>query len=304
MLNLLEAIKKIIEKFIINSTSISALVDPNDIIIPVSSTRRWQLGDEIIIYDTEVLAQTGEGEIRTIECIDCDDNTLTLNAGLVEGYNPSTGYVQKLIGDNFIQGVYIGSPGKISHFPAISIAAKSKDNEWFTLESTSEEFNIDITIHVEAADYEKSYRLMHIYAKKIESALFRSLYPLVEPYNVAILSDSVSDSDTIISVIDESPLTPGQLSIVFLESEDWLRFNKVKTVLQPNVFEMQFPVGRPFSAGDKLIAPRRHMYNAFPRGIKYGLINAESGVFEAAVVNYHAFEERRRYYPYIDPLDF
>jgi len=304
MLELLEAIKKIIEKFIINSTSISDTIDAGDTIIPVSSTRRFQLEDEIVIYDTNILAQTGEGEIRTIECIDCNDNTLTLNEGLVDSYDPSTGYVQKIIGDRFIQGVYIGSPGKISHYPAISIAAKNKDNEWLTLESTSEEFFVDITVHVDAADFEKSYRLMHTYAKRIEAALFRSLYPLVEPYNVAILASAVSDSDTVIQVVDESTLTPGQLAIVFLESEDWLRFNKVKTVLQPNVFEMTFPVGRPFSAGDKLIAPRRHMYNAFPRGIKYGLINTESGVFEAAVVNYSASEERRRFYPYIDPLDF
>lgn len=304
MLQLLEAIKKIIEKFIINSTSISAIVDPEDLIIPVSSTRRWQLGDEIVIYDTEVLEQTGEGEIRTIECIDCVDNMITLDRALVDGYNPSTGFVQKIVGDRFIQGVYIGAPGKISHYPAISIAAKSKDNEWFTLESTSEEFSVDITVHVDAADYEKSYRLMHIYAQKIEAALFRSLYPLVEPFNVAILSDSVSDSDTVVRVIDESTLTPGQLDIIFLESEDWLRYNKVIAVQQPGVFELAFPVGRPFSAGDKLIAPRRHMYNAFPRGIKYGLIDTKSGVFEAAVVSYMAVEERRRYFPYIDPLDF
>ncbi len=304
MLQLLEAIKKIIEKFIINSASISGLVDPDDIIIPVSSTRRFQLEDEIMIYDTELLAQTGEGEIRTIECIACDDKTLTLNRGLINGYNPSTGGVQKLVGDQFLQNVYIGAPGKIAHYPAISIAAKSKENEWFTLESTSEEFNVDITVHVKAADFEKSYRLMHIYAQKIETALFRSLYPLVEPFNVAILSDAVSDSDTVVRVIDESTLTPGQLDMIFLESEDWLRFNKVKTVLAPGVFEMFFPVGRPFSAGDKLIAPRRHMYNAFPRGIKYGLINAESGVFEAAVVSYMAVEEKKRYFPYIDPLDF
>lgn len=304
MLELLEALKKIIEKFIVNTHTISAIVDAGDIAIPVSSTRRFQLGDEVVIYDSDVLAATGEGEIRTIECMDCIDNIITLNRGLVEGYNPSTGFIQKIIGDTFIQSVYIGAPKKMPRYPAISINAKSKENEWFTLESTSEQFNVDITIYTDAADYEKTYRLMHIYAKKIENALFRSLYPLVEPFNTATLAAAVEDDEDIIQITNLSDLIPGQLGMIFLESEDFLRFNRVEEITSPNTLKLRFPAGKPFSAGDKVIAPRRHMYNAFPRGIQYGLINSESAVFEAAVVSYMATEERKRHFPFVDPLDF
>ncbi|KKK81371.1 hypothetical protein LCGC14_2814150, partial [marine sediment metagenome] len=185
MLQLQEAIKKIVERYIVNIVPFSEAVSANEITIPVRSSGRFRKCDQVVIYNQAVLDATGEGEIRQIACIP-DRNTVELDSELIDAYPADTSFIQKLVGGQFIQGIYFGDPAKISHYPGITINATEKNNEWFTLSSTSETFQIDITIYVKEADYEASYRLMHTYAKQIETALFRSLYPLVEPFDTAI----------------------------------------------------------------------------------------------------------------------
>jgi hypothetical protein len=304
MLALQEAIKKIIERFIVNITPIDVATAKGVTTLPLTSSRRYQAGDEIAIYSQDILDATGEGEIKTIACVP-DANTIELCDPTIDAYPANRSFVQKLIGGRFVEGIYIGDPAKISHFPAITINAREKSNEWFTLVSTSETFNVDITVFTTAADYESSYRLMHVYAERIERALFRSLFPLVTPYGVTTLTNDISPTDTVIQVDDLQQLI-GVGGYLWLESWDFLRANRVRNVLDADsgILELTFPVGRDFSAGDNVIRPGRHFYNAFPRGIQYGTINQESTVFKAAVVTYMAQEEVKRGVPFIDPLTF
>lgn len=301
MLQLLEAIKRIIERFIVNRTPISSPISKGDTTIALKSSRRYRAGDSIAVFDENI----GEGEMKTIACIP-DANTIEICEPMIEDYlTLETTFAEKLIEGNFIKAIYIGDPAKISHYPAISINAREKSNEWFTLTSTSETFNIDISVFTLAGDYESSYRSMHAYAEKIEEALFRSLFPLAGPFHIAILANDVSASDTIIQVTNAQDIL-GVSGYIWLESWDYLRNNRVREVLDidAGVYQLAFPVGRDFSAGDNVIRPGRHFYNAFPRGIQYGTINQESTVFKAAVVSYMAQEEVKRGVPFIDPLTF
>ena len=303
MLQLQEAIKKIIERYIVNIVPFSDAVAASSTTIPILSSGRFKKCDQVVVYNQAVLDATGEGEIRTISCIP-NRNTIELDIALLDAYPAGTSFVQKLVGGSFVQGIYLGEPAKISHYPAITINAIDKSNEWFTLSSTSETFQIDITIFTEAADYEASYRLMHIYAKQIETALFRSLYPLVEPFDTATLAQAVSETDTFIQVTDAQDLVNHLTGFLFLESWNNLRSNRLKSIVGSGVFELAMPVGGVFEAGDTVIQPGRHFYNAFPRGIKFGTINQESTVFKAAVISYMAQEEVKRLVPFVDPLTF
>lgn len=303
MLQLQEAIKKIIERYIVNVVPFADAVTASSTTIPILSSGRFKKCDQVVIYNQAVLDATGEGEIRTISCIP-DRNTIELDIALLDAYPAGTSFVQKLVGGKFVQGIYLGDPAKISHYPAITINATEKTNEWLTIASTSETFQVDITIFTEAADYEASYRLMHIYAKQIENALFRSLYPLAEPFDTAILAQAVTPTDTIIQVTDFQDLVNHLTGFVFLESWNNLRSNRIKRILGSGVFELAMPIGGNFAAGDKVIQPGRHFYNAFPRGIKFGTINQESTVFKAAVVSYMAQEEVKRFTPFVDGLTF
>ncbi len=301
MLQLQEAIKKIIERYIVNIVPFAEAIPARSTIIPILSSGRFNNCDQVIIYNQEVFGATGE--IRTISCIP-DRNTIELDIALIDAYPVGTSFVQKLVGGQYVQGIYLGEPAKISHYPAITINATDKDNEWFTLSSTSETFQIDISIIVEAADYEASYRLMHTYAKQIETALFRSLYPLAEPFDTAILAQPVGPTDTVIRVTDFQDLVNHLTGYVFLESWDNLRSNRIKQILDAGVFELAMPIGGNFAAGDKVIQPGRHFYNAFPRGIKFGTINQESVVLKAAVISYMAQEEVKRPTVFRDGLTF
>lgn len=303
MLQLQEAIKRIIERYIVNLIPISEAISANETTIPLRTSGRFQKCDTVVIYNQAVLDATGEGEIRTISCIP-DRNTIELDQPLIDAYTADTSFVQKLVGGRFVQGIYLGDPAKISHYPAITINAVEKSNEWFTLSSTKETYQIDISIFAEAGDYEESYRLMHTYSKHIEQALFRSLYPLAKPYDQATLAQPVSASDTVFQVTNAQDLVNHFTGYVFFENWDNLRSNRIKRILGSGVFETGMPIGADFDAGDTVIQPGRHFYNAFPRGIKFGTINQESTVFKAAVVSYMAQEEVKRYPPFIDPLTF
>ncbi len=303
MLQLQEAIKKIIERYIVNIVPFSEAISARSTTVPVMSAGRFRKCDQVAIYNQTVHDATGEGEIRTISCIP-DGNTIELDIALVDAYPAGTSFIQKMVGGKFVQGIYLGEPAKISHYPAITINATEKSNEWFTLSSTSETFQVDISIFTEAADYEESYRLMHVYAKHIEAALFRSLYPLVEPFDTATLAQAVGPTDTIIQVTDFQDLVNHLTGYVFLESWNNLRSNRIRQILGSGVFELSMPIGGDFAAGDTVIQPGRHFYNAFPRGIKFGTINQESTVFKAAVISYMAQEEVKRFQPYQDGLTF
>ncbi len=303
MLQLQEAIKKIIERYIVNIVPFAEAIPARSTVIPILSSGRFKNCDQVVIYNQAVLDATGEGEIRTISCIP-DRNTVKLDTALIDAYPAGTSFIQKLIGGKFVEGIYLGEPAKISHYPAITINATDKDNEWFTLSSTSETFQIEITIFTLADDYEASYRLMHTYAKQIETALFRSLYPLAEPFDTAILAQPVGPTDTVIRVTDFQDLVNHLTGSVFLESWDNLRSNRIKQILDAGVFELAMPIGGNFAAGDKVIQPGRHFYNAFPRGIKFGTINQESVVLKAAVISYMAQEEVKRPTVFRDGLTF
>jgi len=304
MLYLQEAIKKIIERFIVNITPIDTAIPKGVTTIPLVSSRRYKKGDEVAIYSQAILDATGEGEIKTVQCVP-DANSIELCDPTIDAYPANTSFVQKVIDGRFLEGIYIGDPAKISHYPAITINAREKTNEWLTLSSTTSMYNIDITIFTTASDYESSYRLMHTYATRIEEALFRSLFPLAQPFATTTLAAAASATDKVIQVTDIQDIQAVG-GYIWLESWDHLRANRIQNVLNVDtgVLELVFPAGRDFAAGDTVIRPSRHFYDSFPRGVQYGTINQESTVFKAAVISYMAREEVKRPQAFVDPLTY
>lgn len=306
MLDILKSIKLVIEKFVVNMTPLLSDVSAGDTIFGVASTRRYCPGDHIVVYSKPSASIQAEGEVHAIVSIH-DNNIIEIDAPLVSGYDASYSYVEKLIGfetgnQQFLEAVYIGEPDVIPRFPAITVDGKSRSSEWLTLESTSETYEIDITVYVQAADYESQFELMQTYVKNIERSLFRTFYPLVRPYDVTTLVESVSATSNLIRITDESLLTCLG-GWIWLESWDFLRFNRVLESLGNGVYRLLTAVGEDFAAGDKIIRPRRHIYNTLPHSTRYGTVNKGS-MLKAAVISYKVQEEVRRFVPFIDPLTF
>ena len=300
MIELQKAIKKIIERFIINKTPVTSALSKGDTTIPVESSRRYECGDIVVVFHKPSFDQRAEGEVHTITDIPNKDNII-IDSGLIENYSLSNSFVEKMVGGTFLEAVYLGDPEVIPQYPAITVDAKTKSNSWFTLESTQEEFTIEISVYVEADQYESQYELMHTYTKAIENALFRSFYPLVEPYDSTTLAEDVEPDDKIIRLDDQDMLLCGQSGWIFLENYDYLRSNRVTESLGNGAYELTIPASRRFNKGDLVIRPRRHFFNTLPAQVQYGTVN-KGTTLKAAVITYNATEEIRRFIPYFDGL--
>ncbi len=303
MLNIQKALKKVIEKFIVNQMDLTEDANDGDTVLQVTSSRRFVCGDVIWVGNPF----TGGGEWSTVVRLP-DKRSITLDGPLEDSYSAADSIVRKLTGAEeagrqTLKGVYTGSPNVIQSFPAITVNARRRSAESLTLESVSEKFEIEIGVYIRAADYELQYELMQLYAKAIEDALFRTLYPLVEPFVTSTITETVDPSDTIIKIADND-IFACMSGWIFLESADHLRPNKLINFLGNGVYELAMAVGRDFDVGDTVIMPRRHIYNALPRGTEYGTVNSQKGLLEAAVISWSGTEERRIFVPYRDPLTF
>jgi len=305
MLYIQKAIKKVIERFIVNMTPVTSSLPSGTTTIPIESSRRYEPYNTVVIYNKPSSDVQSEGEVHTIVSIP-DRNSIVIDNALVESYPLANTYVEKMIGyesgsEAFLEAVYIGNPSVIPRYPAITVEAKSRSSEWLTLESTTETYEIDITVYVTEADYQTQYELMHAYVKGIENALFRSFYPLVEPYGLTALAEDVSEFDFTIKVTSDTVL-PCE-GWIWLESYDFLRSNKIEEYLGNNVYKLAFPASRDFSAGDSIIHPRRHIYNTLPVSTQYETVG-EGTLLKAAVISYTVQEEVKRYTPFVDGLTF
>lgn len=309
MIELQESLKKIIERYIAQMIPLTQNSSSGDNSIYIQSTRRFRPGDYVVIRPVNLVDSDTVENVEVL-CVSrvADRNTLVFSENMIQNYNANEHIVQKLIGyqagnTDFLKAIYLGDPAVIPQFPAITIDAKTRDSSWLTLESTSEKYEIDITVYIDGqTHHETQYRLMHFYVKQIEQALFRTLYPLVEPYKKTTLTNDVLPTDDIIKVDDENFFQCG-MGWIFLESLDYLVPNRIEEHLGNGVFKLVRPIGTYFSAGDSIIHPLRHIYNTLPYNTRYGTINKGS-MLKAAVISYRAEEEVRRYQPYIDPLTF
>ena len=304
MLDILKAIKKIIDRYIVNMTPLNAGLSKGDTVLSIASTRRYCPGDHVVVYHRPASGQS-EGEVHEVTEI-IDNQTMTIKEGLTTDFPVTNSFVEKLLGfetgnQQFLEASYIGDPSVVIKFPCITINGTQRTSEWLTLESTSEKYEIEITVYVTAADYESQFELMHYYTKAIENSLFRSLYPLVEPYDKTTLVEDVDPSDTLIRVSNQNLLRCA--GWIFLESYDFLRANRIKNDLGNGVYELIRPAGRDFSAGDSIIWPHRHIYNSLPHSTQYGYVNKD-GMLKASRISMKLEEEVRRHVNYIDPLTF
>ncbi len=303
MLDIQKAVRRIIERFIAGMIPLTNTASSGTKTISIESTRRFCIGDKIVVRKSGSI----DAELHTIATIS-DRNTLVVEDNLIANWPSGTGFVQKLLGfesgnTEFLKAVYLGDPAVIQQFPAITIDAKSRTSEWITLESTSEQFEIDITVYVDGLAYHESqYELMHAYVKAIESSLFRSFYPLVEPFTKTTLAEGAVATDTTIKLVDEDLFTCDR-GWIFLESVDFLVPNRIKDSLGNGVYELMVPVGKEFFAGDNVVRPRRHIYNTLAYSTTYGTVNKNT-MLKAARISYRATEEVKRYAPFIDPLTF
>jgi len=295
MLPVLQAIKKVIERRVINIQPLAVVANQGATTITVQSAKRFNCGDKIVIYSSG----STTGEIATV-VMATDYRTLLLENPLSRAH-PVGDNVQVLINDQWFKGgVYIGDPAVIPVFPAITVALGSVSNDWITLNSLGREFRIDISVYTETSFYERNYAYMLKLATDISDTLFKTMYPLVS-YKMTTLVEDVSETDTLIKVADSTLLQ--QFAWFWLENYQFTSHAKPRRYLTDNqTIELVNPIGNAFHVGDDVIFPTRHFYDSRVTEIELGTVVKEC-TLACSRLSYFAKEEVLIPDPFFLPLN-
>jgi len=298
MQEVLDGVRRIIYKWVNTISPLTANVSEGDTSISVEASRRFEIGDQVMIKN-DVIAETG----LIVESVP-NDTTVVLSAGILNDWQISGNetVLIKTINDLFIQGIYIGSPDVIARYPAISVNGVSRNSEWLTLESSKERYEIEITVYVQSSMHEKGYRFLMTLTDIIQKGLKRNIVPLVNDYSVTSLVSDVSQGDVNIQ-INNSTGEIGDYRRILLEDE----FNRQENWID-HMYDVD-PSGSgiasvhladllayDFDAADtSIIIPRRFVYNSWPADIDYGTIH-KGELLKAAVIHWFAEEEEMQYF--------
>jgi len=148
MLDLLEAVKTTIEKFIIGRVTVTSDLAVGQTTIPVNTSRRFVEDDHIVIFQQPTENNPTTAEKKIITSIP-DSTSIVIDEPLTTPYQNAT--IERQVYNHHVNGVYLGNPPTIPSYPAITIEAITKNNEWSTLGCTSETFPESID-YIDASD--------------------------------------------------------------------------------------------------------------------------------------------------------
>ncbi len=287
MEQILEGIRRVINRWV--NTAIPLVVDSNvgDTVIYVANTKRFTRGETCIIQESS----TAETKLIIDEIL--DNTSIRLSAPLVFAHKVGdNALLVKTINNQIVQAIHIGDPAVIPLFPAICVNGVNKTSqEWLTLESTKEVYNIEINIYIQDSTQEEGYRFLLRMAKIIETGLKKNIFPLLNDYvSVAVLAD-VAGGDVVVRVDDTSNLLE-DFNVV-IEDDFRQSWSRIKRIIDANHIELKVGFTCPFSVIDNpvLIMPRRQLFNSWPDSVDFGFVH-KGTLLKAAKISWFAWEEQ------------
>lgn len=288
----LDSVRRIVNKWANTATPITENVSAGDTTLTVKNTHRFREGDTIIIRSGNVY------ELSDLVIEDIPDEThIVVETPVLNNWDVSSNpLVQKTIYHQIVQGIYIGDPDVIPRFPAITVNGGNRSSEWLTLESTTERYEIEIKVMVQASTHEDGYRFLLNLTDTIQKGLKRNLLPLIDNYTVIPLAQSASRC---------------QVELV-VDPSDWAKFEKNRRVLIEDTYFVQEnwvtqmvndgqrirvanPLCQDFDMNDThLILPQRFIYNSWPYDIDFGNIH-KGELLKASVIRWFAEEEEMQW---------
>ena len=295
MTEVLDSVRRIVYKWVNTSTRIQLNVTRGDTVICVKDARRFTIGDQVMlknstIYETALI----------IDSIDSVGGLITLTTPALNDWTVAENTVLiKTINEQFVQGIYIGDPDVISHFPAITVNGISRSSEWLTLESTKERYQIEVTIYVKESTHEEGYRFCMAMADEIQRGLKYNIMPLVSDFNLTSLAKDIKQGDLTIFVNNRSLFDDFTRIIIedqFETQENWVAalFSNEEDPSQ-QAARLSNCAEFDFNASDTtIIVPTRHIFNSWPDNIEYGSIH-KGELLKAAKISWFAEEEEMQF---------
>jgi len=289
---IIDSVKKIINNWANTQMPLTLNADAGDSILTIRNSNRFQIGDEIFLRDP---IQGGELSNHVISIPDATHVELAAPIENNWTVNQAT-YLQKIYNGQMIQGIYTGNPDNIPMYPAITVNATSRDSEWLTIDSTKEDFKVDVAVYTKASTMESGYESCIRLTETIIFGLKRNIHPLVAPYETTAVTSNIDSSDTFITLADTSNLYVGAHAII----EDEWNFSEVivKKVINNTTVELRYPAACSFSMDDDIqfILLDRFIYNSWPNSTNFGEVY-KGTLLKAAKISWFAWEELLWCYP-------
>jgi hypothetical protein len=285
MLGVIKAIRDTIVRFALASVEIDSdcLIGTKTINIPF--TRKFFEGETIVIRNDTI------GEVRVIDEI-IDDNTMTITEDLERTWTVAEGAkVEKAPGGQYVKRIYLGDPDVIPDYPAITIVADGRDEEWWTLESTKVKWNCTISCIFEDDGFENSYEGMLELTKSIENALWANRWPVFGEIVRADLTADFSSGDQLVRVADTSKFKSGNQFM--MEDYAGTLMGAIRRIIDSTTLEIEpaycchdFLVSR----NAVILVPSRWVIYSYPSGSDYGYIH-KGTLLKAGKITWSAEEE-------------
>jgi len=285
MEDILDSIRHIISRWVQTATLLTADASAGDTILTVQSTKRFQVGDEVMIknpqrYETLLIVE----EILS-------NTSISLSSPILNDWTIDEGATLiKTINQMFIQGIYIGDPEVIPMYPAITVDGKTRDSEWLTLDSTKERYELEINTYVLESTHEDGYRFLLNITKTIEDGLKKNIFPIVGDYDTVSLLADVEANDRFWKVSDTSLFTPAQRRIV-IENPYQVQEAWVQEVIDNTTIYVDGGACYDFSKSDSIvIVPNRFIFNSWPSNTNFGKVH-KGTLLKASTISWFGEEE-------------
>lgn len=289
MLDVLDSVRRIVYRWVNTQAALITDANPGDTIITVDSTKRWLEGDEFALVQYE---KNGHQPRLYVDEV-LDNNRIKLKQpirGNRQWRVSDNTVIRKTFDSQFFEGIYIGDPGVIAKFPALSIMGESRESEWLTLGSTKEAYNLQITIYVKQESNERAYRTLLKITEAVEMGLKNNIFPLIGKVNVSNLTANYIQGDTFIKVADSSIYREQQS--VLIENFHRAEESAVRCIIDPTTLQLHIPFSNSYSTDDesKIIGLNRFIFNSWPASINYGHIHKGS-LLHASTIKWFAWEQ-------------
>lgn len=298
MEDILDGLRRIVSRWVDTTTPITQPVSAGETTINIRSSKRFEPGDEVMIEGLEegepMLVVEDVPNFESVVLATPVHNDWSLDENIV---------LRKLINGMFVQGIYIGDPAVISHYPAITVSGNDEKSEWFTLDSTKDRFEVELTVMVEDDTHEDGYRFMMRMVKAIKHGLRKNFYPLVNDYETTAITAPIIYGDELIQVADSSIFNTNLTDT----TEDYPRVSdaraiienrwrseetRVQEILSPTVVAIRPQACHEFALSENpiLIYPKRHIFNSWPHHISYGKMEKDGSLLQTAVIRWFGEE--------------
>ncbi len=262
-----DAVKRVITENVLSQTELAQDAPAGAIELVLGSTATLPVGAEIALVGSE-----DQIEIVTV-CDRIDEFTLRIGPALQSSFKAGSSTAQRSFGGQFVRHIASGNPPSFDSYPAITVEDRGHENNPLTLGTVgilSQNHQIIVTIWNEQTDYAQSRRVTQQMTEAIEGVLFRSVFPLVEPYCQTTLTEDMSPEVTTIR-IEHPGLFAGAYPLpieVHQAGERW--WFQIVEQLDGNTFRIQ-PGRNKWFYRDRatVIRPRVHVYDSLCEGASY-----------------------------------